>query len=145
MTGVILLGTLPPVLGFLLGNYWQGAYDSASPQRIINIFSLISVAPVPLFLLPLGTLHRQLVSEVEGALVEYAEVCRNPVHHKSGGDGPLDEGAKSDLATIRQLQEDAQRVHNWPFDTGILARLLAIILSVSAILLSGYIRDLLKF
>ena len=48
LTGVILLGTLPPFLGFLLGNYGLGAYDSSSPQRIINIASLITGAPVPL-------------------------------------------------------------------------------------------------
>lgn len=64
---------------------------------------------------------------------------------KAAGDAPLSEEVKSDLATVRQLQEDVNRVHTWPFDTGILTRLVAVILSVSAILLSGYIRDLLKF
>ena len=92
------------------------------------------------------TLHRQLViakaRELEWIGRRYATIISSI---KAVGDGQLDEGLKSDLAATRQLKEDVQQVHNWPFDTEILAQLVAIILSISVILLSGYIRDFLKF
>jgi hypothetical protein len=101
---------------------------------------------IPLFLLPLITVHRQLVRakarELEWIGRRYAAIISAI---KTVGDGQLDERLKSDLAATRQLKEDVQQVHDWPFDTGILARLIAIILSISVILLSGYIRDILKF
>ena len=92
------------------------------------------------------TLPRQLVStkarELEWVGRRYVAIISAI---KAVGDGQLDECLKSDLAATRQLKEDVQQVHNWPFDTEILAQLVAIILSISVILLSGYIRDFLKF
>ena len=49
------------------------------------------------------------------------------------------------MAVVDKVQRDVQQIRTWPFDTGIIARLLAIMISVTAILLSSYIRSFLSF
>ena len=46
---------------------------------------------------------------------------------------------------IDKVQRDLHQVHSWPLDTGIVVRLLAILLSITGILVSGIIRDFLHF
>jgi len=50
-----------------------------------------------------------------------------------------------ELATIDKIQREIQAIKTWPFDVGVVAKLLTILLSVTAILLAGVIRKYLGF
>ena len=57
----------------------------------------------------------------------------------------VDEKIANEMAVVLEIRRDIQLIHTWPFDTGIIIRLAAVILSLAAILLSAIIRDLLRF
>lgn len=54
------------------------------------------------------------------------------VHGKIGGDGKL--------TSIDKLQKDISQIRTWPFDTQILERLVAVIVTVIAIMVAHYIQ-----
>ncbi len=54
-------------------------------------------------------------------------------------DSSFDDEWVSKLGAIDKIQRDVQQIHTWPFDTGILVRLVAILLTVAGILLSRVI------
>jgi hypothetical protein len=56
------------------------------------------------------------------------------------GEGPLDEKLVGELSAIDKMQRDIQQIHTWPFDTSILVRLTAIILTVVAIITARVIQ-----
>jgi hypothetical protein len=65
----------------------------------------------------------------------------------SGGQATFLAYAASPKSWLRSggIQEDISQIDTWPFDASIIARLAAITLSIFGILLSGAIRDLLRF
>jgi len=57
----------------------------------------------------------------------------------------IDQRNVNEPTAIDKIQRDIQQIHTWPFDTGIVIGLAAVIFSLSAILLSAVIRNILKF
>ena len=60
-------------------------------------------------------------------------------------DADLPPGLQDELASIDKIQKEIQAIKTWPFDVGVVAKLLTILLSVTAILLAGVIRKYLGF
>lgn len=58
---------------------------------------------------------------------------------ESGADGPLEAGIQGELLGIDKIQRDIQSIRTWPFDMNSLAKLITILLSVTAILLARFI------
>jgi hypothetical protein len=110
------------------------------------VFLPLFLLAIPLFLLPVRTLHRQQVvskaSELDWIGRRYASAF---AAIKAAPPSPLSNEIKTELAAIRQLREDVERANTWPFDTEVFARLVAIVLTVSGILISTVIRDVFGF
>ncbi|QQG48753.1 MAG: hypothetical protein HY247_00040 [archaeon] len=118
---------------FSVPNTFNGFVSLGFLLLYIGLFLLA----VPLFLLPLFSLHRRLVSEKRLIVGRFAPPYRQlvqslEVNGMAGADGKLTD----QLTATRQLLQEAGQIHSWPFDTGIIVRLSAIVLSVVAILLS---------
>ncbi len=98
-----------------------------------------------LFLFPLLSLHSRLIAEKKkilgGLIPQYKELVQDL---ESRGIRNIDEKSTDQLNATRQLLQDVQQIHSWPFDTGIMLRLSAIIFSVIAVLLSRIITNALR-
>ena len=58
---------------------------------------------------------------------------------ESKADGPLEPRVQGELLAIDKIQKDVHSIRTWPFDVTSLAKLLTILLTVTAILLSRVI------
>ena len=109
-------------------------------------FTGLASASLILFILPLAGLHRKLV-EAKRAELSWLRPRRSNIVEMMRASG--DRGFEVDLLTeynrVGQVERDVQQVHNWPLDISILARLLAVILSVTAIILSRVIANAFHF
>ncbi len=99
-----------------------------------------------LFLVPRISLRRKLLQarnqETDWIADRYTRVMKRV---KSNPDASFDQTIQQELLSIDKIQKDVHSIRTWPFDTGILVRLAAIILSLVAILLSAVVRDLFHF
>ena len=86
------------------------------------------------------SLHRKLLAAKRETMGRFTPRYKEMIQtlEKNGTSG-VDEEFTSQLNTTRQVLQDASQIHTWPFDTGIIVRLSAIVLSVVAILLSRVI------
>lgn len=93
-----------------------------------------------LFVLPLWSLHEKLRQAKAEKIVwineRYDRIVRKI---ESGADGPLEAGIQGELLGIDKIQRDIQSIRTWPFDMNSLAKLITILLSVTAILLARFI------
>lgn len=122
--------------------------EIAFPQILSGAFGLpvavmfLAFFPLALafFLLPLLPLRRKLREAKSEKLrwigSEYSKVMRS-VETINGG---VDELTAGRLMAIDKIQRDIRQIRTWPFETGILARLAAIVVSVTAILLASIVR-----
>ena len=99
-----------------------------------------------LFFLPLGSLRRKLIQKKREEL-GWLEPRRTKIIEQLRNikDGTFDMGLLNEYNSITEIEKGIHQVHNWPYDLGILARLVAIILSVTAIVLSRLIALALHF
>lgn len=89
------------------------------------------------FFLPLVNLHAKLVhAKAERLAWINGRYSRTMEKVEAAADGPLDADIQRDLLAIDKIQRDIQSIRTWPVDTSSLARLLTILLSVTAILVS---------
>ena len=114
------------------------------PLELALLFLVMYPLGLVLFLLPLRSLHSKLVEAKREALAKVTPRYERLVEVVSGG-AKVDQEVANEMAVVDKVQRDVQRFRTWPFDTGIIARLLAIMISVTAILLSSYIRSFLGF
>ena len=124
------------------------------PQVLIGVASgpiiatqvLFTVISVAFFILPLTSLHAKLVKakreELTWIVQRYTGVLQR---FKVGGTGSLDSGLLAELMAAKDVLSDVQQIRTWPFDTGILLRLAAILLSVTTIILARVIQLALHF
>lgn len=101
---------------------------------------------IPLFLLPLVSLRAKLVgvrSEKLSWINQRLHTTMKKVESQISEDLPP--GLQNELLSIDKIQREIQGIKSWPFDLALVAKLLTILLSVTAILLSGFIRKLLGF
>ncbi len=98
------------------------------------------------FLLPLLSIHRKLGDAKSKELIWLEPRATAILQKVKAGDGtPTDQSIVNELTIVDKMQRDIQQIHTWPFDTGLIVRLAAVIISLVAILLSAIVRDLLKF
>jgi len=113
----------------------------ANPAPFLAVLAGGLVFALVFFLLPLRSLHAQLLAAKKGRLHWIAQRYTRVMQQvEERGDGPLDEKLVGELSAIDKIQRDIQQIHTWPFDTGILVRLTAIILTVVAIITARVIQ-----
>ncbi len=90
-----------------------------------------------LFLLPLRSLHAKLV-EAKAQKLAWLEPRATAMLRKLESEQgvEIDQVMTNELLVMDKIQRDIQQIRAWPFDTGILTRLAAIIISVVAIILA---------
>ena len=120
--------------------------SGAGAFYLVLLFTGLAGASLILFTLPLVGLHRKLVAAKRRELSwlgprrsKIVEVMR------ISSDGGFDVDLLNEYNRIGQVERDIQQVHNWPLDISILARLLAVILSITAIILSRVIANTFNF
>ena len=113
---------------------------------LILSFAGLGSASTILFILPLVGLHRRLVKEKREELrwlgPRRTEIVRQM---KGRGEGAFDAQLLDEYDRIGQVEKDINQIHNWPLDISILARLLAVILSITAIVLSRVLANFFHF
>jgi len=125
------------------------APDVASPSTPLSVFvqdfGLILLG-IPPFVLPLLSLRAKLVAARSEKMAWInARFHRVMQRVESHGDAELPPGLQEELLSIDKIQKEIQSIKTWPFDVGVVAKLLTILLSVTAILLAGVIRKYLGF
>ena len=125
------------------------APDIASPATPAFIYVqdfVLVLFGLPLFLLPLLSLRAKLVA-VRSEKMAWVNAWFHRVMQgvESREDSELPPGLQNELASIDKIQREIQSIKSWPFDVGAVAKLLTILLSVTAILLAGVIRKYLGF
>ena len=118
-------------------------------QQIPFEFALLFLWLYPLglliFLLPQRSLHAKLVEEKAKKLA-WLEPRATALLKKLESEPSIqiDQDIANELTAIDRIQRNIQQIRAWPFDTGILTRLAAVLLSVTAILISAYLRNVLS-
>jgi hypothetical protein len=91
---------------------------------------MIFLIAIPLFLLPLFSFHRRLVSEESLVTAQFAPSYKKLVRNlELNGIEGADEKLIDQLSATRLVLLEAGQIHSWPFDTGIIVRLSAIVIS----------------
>ena len=116
------------------------------PQTFVLIRDMgLVLLGLLLFLLPLSSLHEKLVRTKREKLSWINNRYSRIVHRiESDGDRPLDIGLQGELLGIDKIQRDIQTIRSWPFDMSSLTKLVTILLSLTAILLSRIIATILS-
>jgi hypothetical protein len=101
------------------------------------LYLALLLMAIPLFLLPLLSLHGKLTAEKRTVVAKFAPSYKQLVQElEANGTGTMDDRITDQLSATKQVLQEAGQIHTWPFDTGIIVRLSAIVLSVVAILAS---------
>ena len=132
--GVVSTIVIPVIIG------------GAIPVGIALGFLVLYPVGFLFFLVPLFGLHSKLVNAKAKELAWIGPrftVLLEKVKTTKGD--RLDQTTVNEVSVLDKIRRDAQQIHTWPFDTGIMARLAAIVISVVAVLLSAIVRDLLRF
>ena len=120
------------------------AVGFSSLPLLILFASLFLLAPIS-FLLPLLPFRRTLLRtkrELQGRIgVRYTRVFELV---DARADGRIDQSIINELTAVDKIQRDVQQIHTWPFDAGVVVRLSAIVLSVTAIILARIIQIVLR-
>ena len=111
------------------------------PLLMTMIFSVLALVGIGLFFLPLLGLHAKMRSEKKKELRKVREEAFRLLNEKSTGNS-LDFLAH--MEAIKMRERTVASLPTWPFDTGIVVRFSAIVLSVVAILLSRIFADVLN-
>ena len=101
---------------------------SGIPLSIVPVTVGFVLGGFVLFALPLISLRKKLV-ETRKALLDlitprYALVSRGIL--ETDGVHRLEERLSSELGALETIRKDVRQIHSWPFDVGILARLVSI-------------------
>ncbi len=113
------------IVGVLL-TFPVGVYDGQAILVSQTIFFLFGLA---IFLAPLLGLRRKLLEAKQEKLEWIGLKHRRIVELvESNGDGSLDTGIVNELIAIDTIRRDIQQIHTWPFNPGILARLVTVVM-----------------
>lgn len=117
-----------------------GVYISPDPISVSALF-ILSILGGAMFFLPLNSFHKRMV-------LEKRNEERKLYQRLSSVSQGAETGGESEVALLKSLREvQLLQIHKdrlskaptWPFDTGVFGRFAAIILSITAILLSKII------
>ena len=135
----------PYLVAIGIASLWVSFVATASP--LLFLIVALVVVGVVMFIFPLYSVHRRMVRERELA---HASLRRQLVERETEVETarPVDEPTLLDvmsrlarLEKAASLDREERRIHeiyDWPFDTRIVGRLLALILTVVAVLLTRY-------
>jgi len=111
-----------------------------SPLTMLPVLALyvaITLASIAFFFLPLLAIRRKLVLAKQEAgnwiIPRYVRIIERL---KANEDDPSNSALVNELIAIDKIQRDIQQIRTWPFDTGIIVRLVALVLSVVGIVIS---------
>ncbi len=111
---------------------------------VLSLYVVVIILAFALFFVPLLPMRRQLRREKSDLLARLAPRfvrLYQKVDSSSGGEVGPDEA--NELRVLEAMKRDVERIHNWPFDTGVVVRLSVIVFSVTAIVLSRVIGSVL--
>ncbi|MCJ2519522.1 MAG: hypothetical protein LN412_01050, partial [Candidatus Thermoplasmatota archaeon] len=113
---------------------------------ILRLFMALSLLGLVFFFLPLLPLRQKLL-QAKGELLSWIGPRYTPVFERidSGTEGRISQAFANELMAIEKIQRDVQRIHTWPFDTGVVVRISVIVFSVTAIVSARIIASLLGF
>jgi hypothetical protein len=98
-----------------------------------------------LFFLPLINVRKKLLQTKADEMSWIAERYTKVMERiRANGGAPLDESVQRELLSLDKIEKDVRSIRSWPFDTSALAKLLTIVLSVTAILLSKVVASLFR-
>ena len=145
LTLVYLAGVILAMASTTLQPGGVGLTGSAA-DYLVSAFVGLACASLILFVLPLVGLHRKLV-RAKRAELGWLEPRRTKIVQMMRGSSVerFDMNLLNEYNRIGQVERDVQQVHSWPLDVSILARLLAVILSITAIVLSRVIANTFHF
>lgn len=130
--GLVAIIAFPQIL--------SGAYGLPVSLFLVGLF----VLGIVFFLLPLIPLRWKLQAakseQSRWIGSEYSKLMQS-VHTI---DGDVDDKLVGRLMAIDKIQRDVRQIRTWPFEAGILARLIAVIVSITAIILSQILARLLN-
>jgi hypothetical protein len=99
----------------------------------LDLLAAFSLLGIGFFLLPLFGLHMKLAAakkeEMDWISAEHSAVLEEM--RRPGG--LKDERLSTRLATVKSVREDVARIHGWPFDTEMIARLATVVILPLAI------------
>ena len=114
------------------------------PTPIFAVFVLTLSLGAALFFVPLFSIHGKMVRQKGEESRTLREEKRDLL---LTGFRPDDEGGAdkylASLSTVEMREKTLAATATWPFDTSVIGKLVAILLSVAAILLSGYLKAVL--
>ena len=156
MMGVRPMGNLALSLtvtyfgGLLLTSLLLGTFLPSSITSTAAFFVFL-VLGVVLFFLPLKSIHAKMQAEKHRLMREIA--FRYPHLDRDPSQSPKESATLDDLRTglarmtdlqeLEMLEKRVSSLPTWPFDIQLIARLVTIILSITAVLLSRVITDFL--
>jgi hypothetical protein len=107
----------------------------------------LTIVGVILFFLPLNNIHLRMQNEKhlhQAAIRRELVLLSNP-NNATGPNPQKDPLSRvSELMILQMRRDDAARIPTWPFDTTILSRFAAVIISLTIVLVSRVIIDVLK-
>ena len=103
----------------------------------LALYVAITLLSLVFFFFPLLALRRKLIRAKQEAgswiVPRYMQIVEKlETKNENASNGAL----VNELIAIDKIQRDIQQIRTWPFDTGILVRLTAIILTVAGILIA---------
>jgi hypothetical protein len=113
------------VVGVLL-TFPIGIYVGDGVRISQSIFFLLGLA---IFLVPLLGLRRKLLEAKEERLTWIQTRHKRVIELvESSGDGPLDPELVNELTAIDSIRRDIHQIRSWPFNPGILARVVTVVM-----------------
>ena len=118
-------------------------YNSDAVMWSEVIFSLLGLA---IFLVPLFSLRKKLVEARAEKLAWIRKRHSRVIESiESCGDGPLNATLVNELIAVDSIRNDLQRISGWPFNAGIVAKLMTVvIMPLMLVLFSNYLIHILN-
>ncbi len=112
---------------------------------VVLFWTMLFLLGVIFFFLPLLALRPKLILAKQEAwtwaVARYVQIIESL---KTRGDNPFEPGLVNELLTIKEIQRDIQQIRTWPFDTSILVRLAALVITVAGIMVERIITVVLR-
>jgi len=127
------------------GFLWAIGAGSFFSTFMITSLTVIGVA---MFFLPLNGLHQKMMQNKDAALSRIRSQLNELANRAGKSASEQENGAAVGvwrLIGTDILDKRISTARTWPFDTSILGRFFAVVLSVTAALLVAVVRDLLRF
>ncbi|QQG48750.1 MAG: hypothetical protein HY247_00025 [archaeon] len=137
--GALALQSVAPFFGLLVAFTIAGLSTAGTVTIITAMFPIgMTAVGLLMFFLPLTRSHRLMLERKRSERQALATKLRGIF------DRTADQGLapQSDIMKAELLDRKVAAMGTWPFDTSIIGRLIAILLSVTAILLSSYLKSI---